>query len=305
MISRSARRRTLLAAGLTLAFMLLVALGVSDEEWKDAIASILAASVALGVMQAFVPRGLLFALALANSLAIYVCLFVVIGRAAFPGAAEWARTVGFLLPVISFVVAGVLRRRALAAAAHELRHVESRRFPPLAGWVVPVSAICALSLALPVNRSEPELQNIALILAMAGIGAVSARSVMPIVRLLMEIAAIMRRVGRRLQVLAVPIATYVSLFTFLAVGFGGLYRICDGFSATHLFVYLGQPARLTFPEALHFSIATLSTVGYGDIQPADDGIRLLAAAEIILGQLLLLFGFAEIMRSHGGERQEK
>lgn len=41
---------------------------------------------------------------------------------------------------------------------------------------------------------------------------------------------------------------------------------------------------------------TLSTVGYGDILPADDGVRLLAAVQAVMGQLLLLFGFYEIMR---------
>jgi hypothetical protein len=38
-------------------------------------------------------------------------------------------------------------------------------------------------------------------------------------------------------------------------------------------------------------------VGYGDIRPYDDGIRVLASIRVITGQLLLLFGFAEIMRA--------
>jgi hypothetical protein len=41
-------------------------------------------------------------------------------------------------------------------------------------------------------------------------------------------------------------------------------------------------------------------VGYGDIHPHDNGIRVLASLEVVAGQLLLLFGFAEIMRA-GGE----
>ena len=39
---------------------------------------------------------------------------------------------------------------------------------------------------------------------------------------------------------------------------------------------------------------TLSTVGYGDIAPASSAIRVIAAAEIVSGILLLLFGFNEI-----------
>ncbi|HZF75383.1 MAG TPA: potassium channel family protein [Acetobacteraceae bacterium] len=45
------------------------------------------------------------------------------------------------------------------------------------------------------------------------------------------------------------------------------------------------------------SVVTFSTVGYGDIRPYDDGIRVLASIQVITGQLLLLFGFAEIMRA--------
>jgi hypothetical protein len=104
-------------------------------------------------------------------------------------------------------------------------------------------------------------------------------------------------VTARLAHLAVPIATYISIFALLAVVFGCFYRISDGLSQHPLFMQLGEPARLDFSDALHFSVVTLATVGYGDIQPADDGIRLLAAIQILVGQLLLLFGFAEIMRS--------
>jgi len=37
-------------------------------------------------------------------------------------------------------------------------------------------------------------------------------------------------------------------------------------------------------------------VGHGDILSRDDGIRILAAMQMLTRQLLLLFGFVEIMR---------
>jgi hypothetical protein len=143
-------------------------------------------------------------------------------------------------------------------------------------------------------------------LAMGIVAAIGAASVGDVVRLLVDVATMLRRVSARLRILAVPIATYVSMFALLAVAFGCFYRISDGLSREPIFMLVGQPSRITFSDALHFSVVTLSTVGYGDIQPADDGIRLLAAIQMVLGQLLLLFGFAEIMRSHagGGRRQD-
>ncbi len=294
----SPRRRALLATGLTMGFMLLVAMGVSDQGWIFALAILLIASLALGGLHLVFPHGLLFALGAANGLAIYVSLFVVIGRASFPAAAEWARSVAFLLPVLAFVLACWARRDALAAKAEG--GGDLRQFPRAVRWLLPTGLIGIASLSTPINRAPPEWQSLALLLAMSGIAVIGVVSVGHIVRLLVDISAILRRVGMRLQFLAVPIATYVSLFGLLSVAFACFYRIADEFSRSEIFVLMGVPGRLTFSDALHFSIVTLSTVGYGDIQPADDGIRLLAAIQMILGQLLLLFGFAEIMRNHAG-----
>lgn len=296
----SARRQALLATGLTLGFMLLVAMGVADQGWRFAAAAMLIASLALGGLHLIFPQGLLFALGAANGLAIYVSIYVVIGRAAFPQAADWSRSVAFLLPVLAFVLACWARRDTLTEAAAAEGGADLRHLPRFLRWLVPAGLIGIISLSAPINRAAPEWQTVALLVAMAGIAVIGTVAVGHIVRLLVDISAILRRVGKRLQFLAVPVATYVSLFALLSVAFACFYRIADGLSRGEVFVLMGTPQRLSFSDALHFSVVTLSTVGYGDIQPADDGIRLLAAIQMVLGQLLLLFGFAEIMRSHGG-----
>ncbi|TCZ66686.1 potassium channel protein [Roseicella aquatilis] len=131
---------------------------------------------------------------------------------------------------------------------------------------------------------------------MAAIALISAIAVADVVRLLVDIAVIFRAVTLRLSRLAVPIAAFSSLWALLVVIFGCVYRIADGLSAGPLFHGPAGPARLGFSDALHFSVVTLSSVGYGDIQPVDDGIRVLASIEMLFAQLLLLFGFYEIMR---------
>ena len=45
----------------------------------------------------------------------------------------------------------------------------------------------------------------------------------------------------------------------------------------------------------YFFVVTLSTLGYGDIVPRTNVVRVLMASEIVTGILLLLFGFSEIM----------
>ncbi|WP_247881111.1 potassium channel family protein [Skermanella sp. TT6] len=63
-----------------------------------------------------------------------------------------------------------------------------------------------------------------------------------------------------------------------------------------------MPRDITFPESLHFSLVTPSSVGYGDIQPHTGFSRLITAAEILLGILLLPFGFSAII-SHRNDRR--
>ncbi len=70
----------------------------------------------------------------------------------------------------------------------------------------------------------------------------------------------------------------------------------DKISQLPSFSVAGELRPIEFTEALYFSVVTLSTVGYGDITPLQDPIRILVAVEIVLGVLLLLFGFAEIMK---------
>jgi hypothetical protein len=89
------------------------------------------------------------------------------------------------------------------------------------------------------------------------------------------------------------------------VFFAAAYRISDGLSQMPLFNGPSGPIRITYSDALHFSIATLSTVGYGDIHPHDNGIRVLASLQVVAGQLLLLFGFAEIMRARDSRANGK
>ena len=50
-----------------------------------------------------------------------------------------------------------------------------------------------------------------------------------------------------------------------------------------------MPRDITFPESLHFSLVTLSSVGYGDIQPHTGFSRLITAAEILNDRVIPFF----------------
>ncbi len=281
----------------TVALSLLVALGVGDEGLALPAVVLGVAGLGLGLLYRLFPRGLHFAFGTATGLALYATLFVVLGRAQFPQAAEWSRPIAFLLPVLAFLGTVFWRRRELAEIAEKQEAESLDLLPYAARWLAGVSAVGLVCFALPVNRLAPEWQALTLMVAMAAIGGVAAYSVRDVVRLLVDVALIMEELGSRARHLAVPIVAFLLMYALLVIGFGATYRIADGLSHHALFMGPDGPIRLSYSDALHFSIATLSTVGYGDIRPADDGARVLASLEVLAGQLLLLFGFAEIMRS--------
>ena len=98
---------------LTLAFATLVAGGIADRGSAFPLVVIGTAAIGMGSLYLLFPHGLHFAFGTSAGLALYACLYVVIGRAAFPDAEPWARAPGFLLPVAAFLVAVWTRRRRL------------------------------------------------------------------------------------------------------------------------------------------------------------------------------------------------
>ena len=134
-----------------------------------------------------------------------------------------------------------------------------------------------------------------------------------IVLFLRETGLLFDEFFRRSAALIVPAFAFLSFYSLLVIVFAALYTVLDRVTGGGNFRVDGAVRAITFPEMLYFSLMTSSTVGYGDIAPATSGIRLMAAAEIVSGILLLLFGFNEIFsfarrrdgrphRKPGGER---
>ena len=293
---------------MTLGFGLLVAGGVADQGTLFPFLVIGVAALGLGTLYLLFPHGLHFAFGTSAGLAVYACLFAVMGRAAFPDAPAPARAVAFLLPVVTFLVAVWRRRRSLRLVAEAEHPFDLGHLPRMARWLIPVWSVGAFSLALPVNRLPVFEQGTALVLAMAVIAIVVAASVRGVVLLLTDMALITEELAGRASRILVPVVAFLAMYAMLVIVFACLYRIAQGLSMHALFHGPQGPVPLPFPDALYFSLVTQATVGYGDVTPHDDGIRLLASLQVILGQVLLLFGFAEIMRSRrvlAGEAQAR
>jgi hypothetical protein len=288
------------ALAFTLALTLLVAWGIGDEGRAMPAALVCAAGLGLGALYWLFPRGVHFAFGTATGLVLYGSLFVVLGGAQFPDAPEWSRPVAFLMPVLAFLGMAWWRRHALTEIAERQAAQDLDHLPHTARWLAFAGLVGLVCFVLPVNRLLPGAQAAALLIAMAAIAAMVAIAARDVVRLLVDVALIVREITGRTSHLVVPATAFLMFYALLVVAFAATYRIADGLSVQPLFEGAEGPIRVTYSDALHFSVATLSTVGYGDIKPLDDGVRVLASLEVVAGQLLLLFGFAEIMRARRG-----
>lgn len=287
---------------MTFGLSLVVAAGVADHGWTLPLTVLAVAAIGLGLLYHLFPRGLHFAIGTATGLALYASFFAVLGRGAFPGANPGAVALAFTLPVAAFLGSLWVRRGSLAALAEQQVAFNADHVPGILRWLVGLAGVATLSFSMPINRLDGLGQSLALLAAMAVIGLLVAVAARDVVRLLTYAALILEEMADRAAHLLVPVVAFMILYALLTIGFASVYRVADAMSLHPLFIGpTGDAARLSFSDALYFSVVTLSTVGYGDIRPSDDGIRLLAAVQMVSGQLLLLFGFSEVMRSRGAQ----
>ena len=100
------------------------------------------------------------------------------------------------------------------------------------------------------------------------------------------------RIGRVL----IPAFAFLTFYALIVILFACLYRIIDLYIPGAHFNFNGLPHEINFSESLYFSLVSMSTLGYGDVAPTGGLVRALVVVEVVAGVLLMLFGFAEIMR---------
>lgn len=288
------RRNHLIEIVATLSFVLLVTAALTGfSRW---FAAVLLAGILLPValFRRLFPRAGLFALALANLLAVYACLYVFFVEANFAPVGPWAESAAFLLPIFAFVL-------GCAGKSQRIRRLAERRLHPEReaiglAWLLPILAIGGFTFALP-DLIGTEWLGLALLLSMAAIAAVVAWNVEEIALFLLETGALFEIFFGNLARMAVPVFAFFSVYSLLIIVFAAIFSLIDRVQPGHQFSVSGVQRGLSFAESLYYSVTTVATIGYGDIVPIDNSVRMLSAIEVVTGVLLLLFGFAELIRA--------
>ena len=274
-------------------------------EWRLALAGLVISAGSFGFFYLAFPGGLHFGVTMANFLAVYVCMFAFFRDANFPDARLLPSILALALPVTSFLLRCFLARRRVAAMIHARRRQELTRLPRLSHWLPVTALVGALSFVLPHFALTPDAQGALLVLAMAVIAAAVTYAQRDMILLMMDVAMVFEGVAARLDRLVMPAMAFLTFYALLVIVFASFYRIAELLLGAPQFMVQGHVAALSFPDALYFSVITISTVGYGDIAPVGPLVRGLAGMEVVCGLMLLLFGFAEIMRGSGPESEHR
>jgi hypothetical protein len=98
------------------------------------------------------------------------------------------------------------------------------------------------------------------------------------------------------------IAASLSAYLMIGLAWGSLYAVIErlhpGSFINASVANVLSAARQGELPAVYFSMVTLSTLGYGDIVPATDSVRMLVVAEALLGQIYLAVLVARLVGMH-------
>jgi voltage-gated potassium channel len=295
-------RHWLRSTGFTLLLVGLVAAAIGAD-WTATLSSLLTCAVGFGFFYLLFPGGAHFGMTVANFLAVYACAFAYFRDANFPAASREFALGAVAMPVLGFLGACMLRRRQVFSIIHARRIRELQHLPRITSWMLALLAAGAASFALPRLALDPLQQGLVLLGAMALVTLFVVVSVRDVILAMIDIAMVFEGVASRLDRLVRPLMAFVTFYALLIVVFACLYRIADLTTPAPQFSLHGEPARISFVDSLYFSVATITTLGLGDITPASHLARAITAFEVVSGILMLLFGFSEIMRSAGSDRR--
>jgi len=275
----------------------LISLAIGSTSSGIALWSLGSASVLAIFFHYLLPGSGFFSAVFANSVGIYTCLYVFFISVNFTKASPSATQAGFVLPLAGFLV-GLLwhRKRIQHAMALAQRQGASGLLPGFV-WILPLAAVGLMTFLAPLEHMTPTEHDAALLGAMTIISLTVLVASQSVAIFLLDMGLLFEDFFDNAAHLLKPAFAFFTWYSLLTIIFGCVYTIVDHFAPLPHFLIGGAARPITFAEGLYLSVVTLSTVGYGDIIAASPTSRLLIAAEIFSGVLLLLFGVQAVLTS--------
>ncbi|MDX2201222.1 MAG: ion channel [Hyphomicrobiaceae bacterium] len=289
----TARELILLASSLLL--VALVAISVARGPNLLFVSIVLTAAVSTAVSRWLFPAGSFFSLTFANLIAVYATIFAFFMDELYPDVGDTAAGVAFSLPVAGFLAGSWLRRGDISSVVDHPRIGTGAALYRALIWLIPVFLVGTSMFVLSTLAESLVNSSTVLLCAMLAIALIVLAVAHNVARFLVDAGLLFDEFMQRMSRLAVPAFAFLTFYSMLVIVFGSIYAMMSQFSHVQHFHVGGVARALSHQEAIYLSVATISTVGYGDIVPASNLARVLTSVEVLCGVILLLFGVSELL----------
>ena len=291
---RAIVREAVLSAA-SLIFVSLVGVAVAGGSNPLLWSIVATTAVATVFMRWLFPERPFFTLTFANLLAVYIAVFAFFIEEVFGLIQHEVAAIGFSLPILFFLAGCWIWRGKMKDVVDRPRIGDEQALLGAMAWLVPVFGVGAGVLILSVYTHGAINTDVAFLCAMTLIAAIVLAVSRNVALFLVDVGLLFEEFFHRMSRLAIPAFAFLTFYSLLVIVFAALYCIISQNAAVPHFRITNIPRAITFSEAIHFSIVTISTVGYGDIIPASNLARVLSSIEVICGVLLLLFCVSELL----------
>jgi voltage-gated potassium channel len=292
----------------SLALVALVGISVAGNINFLFLSILLSAGMATAFIRALFPKRSFFSHTFTNLVAVYASIFAFFVEELFGQISPVVMGIGFCLPILAFLVGCWLLRADIRAVVDQPEIRDGRALYGALTWLAPVFLVGAAAFILSWVNESLVNTNFVFLLAMSAIGVTVLGVSRNVAIFLVDAGLLFEEFFQRMSRLAVPAFAFLTFYALLVILFASLYSIISHFSTGEHFRVGNAAKPISFSEAIHFSIVTISTVGYGDIVPASNIARVLTSIEVVCGVMLLLFGVSELleyMREHRRDRTNK
>lgn len=289
------RHHSFAAFGLSAILILLVASSVAETVSYFYLVVIGVVTTSVTIFTIMFPTSYFFSIALANFLAVYTCVFTFIRLTAFSTLDDWVVHVGFAMPVVAFVAGSIWHRHAIRTIVQAAETGGRPRFLRIFTWLAPLMFLTSLAFFVPIYGVSHEIEAALFLLKMVVASVVVLLASRYVAIFLLDAGLLFEGFFAHAGRLLLPAFAFLTFYSVTVIVFACIYRILDRFSSNGLFEILGHVKKISFPQAVYYSIATISALGSGDILPTHDIVRIVTVIEVICGVLLLMFGVSELM----------
>lgn len=297
--------RTIAMCAASALLLTLVALAITGRPNALFLAILGMAGASAWFIRWLFPKGGFLSLTLVNLIAVYATIFVFFADELFGRIRPGAAGLGFSLPIAAFLAGCWAWRKDISAVLEDPRIRDSQSLLRALFWLVPVFSVGATMFVFSMLAEGVVNSELAFLVSMTAIGIIVLTASRGIATFLVDAGLLFEEFFGRMARLVVPAFAFLTFYALIVIIFASLYTLISEYALQPHFRVDGSARAISFSEAVHFSIVTLSTVGYGDIVPASNVARALASIEVIFGVLLLLFGVSELQeyaREHRHDR---